>query len=89
MKLKSIAFAAFAAVSLVASAGANAGADDVKWIAQCLQDNADAKVAAEVVNAYCSCMNNKMSENETKSISQWEKSHPAEMAACEKEAGWK
>jgi hypothetical protein len=33
-------------------------------------------------------MNNKMDENETKSITQWEKTHPDEMAACDKESGW-
>jgi hypothetical protein len=34
-------------------------------------------------------MNGKMSSDETKSITAWEKTHPAEMAACDKEAGWK
>jgi hypothetical protein len=33
-------------------------------------------------------MNNKMSSDETLSIT-WEKSHPAEVAACDKESGWK
>jgi hypothetical protein len=37
----------------------------------------------------CSCMNNKMSSEETLSITAWEKSHPAEVAACDKESGWK
>jgi hypothetical protein len=27
--------------------------------------------------------------NETLSITAWEKSHPTEVAACDKEAGWK
>jgi hypothetical protein len=85
--------ATFAAVlfgaALAASGAANAGADDMKWIAQCMQDNASAKVAPEVVSAYCTCMNDKMSDDETQSISQWEKSHPAEEAACDKQAGWK
>jgi hypothetical protein len=44
---------------------------------------------AEVVAAWCSCMNNKMSSNETLSITAWEKTHPKEVAACDKEAGWK
>ena len=34
-------------------------------------------------------MNNKMDNNETRSITQWEKTHKAEQAACSKEAGWK
>ena len=62
--------------------------DDVKWINQCVADNkGDAK--PEVVLKYCTCMNNKMSDNETQSITQWEKTHVAERKACDKEAGWK
>jgi len=68
---------------------AHADADDVKWIAQCLKDNQDAKVDASVIQKYCSCMNDKMSSNETKSITEWEKTHVAERKACDKEAGWK
>jgi hypothetical protein len=34
-------------------------------------------------------MNEKMDENETRSITQWEKSHPAERKACDKQAGWR
>ena len=81
------------AASLVAilgmSSAARADSDDVKWIAQCLKDNQDAKVDASIIQKYCSCMNNKMSSNETQSISQWEKTHVAERAACDKESGWK
>jgi hypothetical protein len=66
-----------------------AGADDEAWIAKCVKDNAQEGASKEVVKKYCTCMNNKMDDNETKSISAWEKSHPAEMKACEKEAGWK
>lgn len=81
---------ALAAVAVLLSSGlAYAGADDAKWVAKCIKDNQDAKVSIEVVTKYCTCMNNKMDDNETLSISQWEKTHPAEMAACEKESGWK
>jgi hypothetical protein len=69
--------------------GARADSDDVKWIAQCLKDNQDAKVDAAVIQKYCACMNDKMSSNETQSITQWEKTHVAERKACDKEAGWK
>jgi hypothetical protein len=69
--------------------GARADADDVKWIAQCLKDNQDAKVNVSVIQKYCACMNDKMSSSETQSITQWEKTHPAERQACDKEAGWK
>jgi hypothetical protein len=34
-------------------------------------------------------MNNKMSNNETQSISTWEKTHKTEQEACSKAAGWK
>ncbi|WP_243438209.1 hypothetical protein [Fundidesulfovibrio soli] len=77
------------ALSLLLSAGmAFANADDAKWIAQCLKDNKDAKVPVEVITKYCTCMNNKMSDNETQSITQWEKTHPKERAECDKESGW-
>lgn len=66
-----------------------AGADDAKWIAQCLADNADAKVPVEKVTIYCTCMNEKMEDGETKSITQWEKSHPKEQKECDALAGWK
>ncbi len=62
---------------------------DLKWIAKCIEDNADAKVAPEVVSRYCACMNNKMDSNESQSITQWEKTHPKERAECDRESGWK
>jgi hypothetical protein len=34
-------------------------------------------------------MNNKMSDNETLSITAWEKTHAPERKACDKEAGWR
>lgn len=86
MKWAGIALAL--SVSAFASV-AFAGADDTKWIAKCMQDNGDAKVSAAVVSKYCACMNDKMDSNETLSISAWEKSHPKEMAMCERESGWK
>lgn len=90
MKLKSMmAIMAVLAGTVLVSGVAQADADDMKWISKCLKDNADAKVAPEVVTAYCTCMNNKMDSNETQSISTWEKSHPKEMADCERQSGWK
>jgi hypothetical protein len=62
--------------------------DDVKWINACVKDNKGGAAEA-VVLKYCTCMNNKMSDNETQSITQWEKTHVAERKACDKEAGWK
>ena len=87
MKRTFLALAGLLAVTSAAPAFADA--DDAKWIQQCVKDNADQGAAASVVAAYCSCMNNKMSSNETQSITQWEKSHPKEQEACSKEAGWK
>jgi hypothetical protein len=68
---------------------ARADADDAAWIKKCVNDNRREGATAQVVAAYCSCMNGKMSSNETLSITAWEKTHPTEMAACEKESGWK
>jgi hypothetical protein len=65
-------------------------ADDVKWINQCIDDNkGEPGATPAIIRAYCMCMNEKMSENETQSITQWEKSHPAERKACDQQAGWK
>jgi hypothetical protein len=68
--MKPIAFALLLAGSLLGSAAALAGPDDAKWVAQCVSDNKDEKAAVEVITKYCTCMNNKMSDNETQSITQ-------------------
>jgi len=56
---------------------------------KCVNDNKREGATPEVVAAYCSCMNGKMSSDETLSVTAWEKTHPTEMAACDKESGWK
>ena len=88
--------AIFVAVAVVMSLSvlssvtpARADADDAAWIKKCVSDNKKEGAGAEVVAAWCSCMNNKMSSNETLSITAWEKTHPTEVAACDKESGWK
>jgi hypothetical protein len=86
--VKAIAFAALIGLSLFSTTAAFADADDMKWVAKCLRDNADAKVGVEIVTKYCTCMNNKMSSDETLSITAWEKTHPAERKACDRESGW-
>jgi hypothetical protein len=68
---------------------ARADADDEKWIAQCVSDNKDQGQTPEVIKAYCTCMNDQMSTSETKSITQWEKTHKKELEACATKAGWK
>ena len=89
------AFGSFALIAAFAcTVPAIAGPDDAKWIARCLQDNANAKdstgkaIPVEVLTKYCTCMNNKMSNNETRTITQWEKANPRAQEACSKEAGW-
>ena len=64
-------------------------ADDKKWVNQCIKDNKGEGATPDVVRKYCVCMNDKMDESETRSISQWEKSNPKAMKDCEKQAGWK
>lgn len=86
---KIFAAALLGAVVFAAGAASAQTADDKKWVTQCLKDNAEAKVSQDVVLKYCVCMNDKMDDNETRSISQWEKANPKIMAACEKAAGWK
>ena len=78
----------FAGLCFSISAAVAATTDDVKWINQCVNDNKGG-AAAGVVLKYCTCMNNKMDDKETRSITQWEKTHESERKACDKEAGWK
>jgi hypothetical protein len=88
--LFALAAAAVASSPIMASSVslAQLSKDDVKWINQCIADNKGG-AAEGIVRKYCMCMNEKMDDNESKSITQWEKSHPAERAACDKESGWK
>ncbi|MBF0177001.1 MAG: hypothetical protein HQL63_09160 [Magnetococcales bacterium] len=60
----------------------------MKWIAQCIKDNASAKESPEVIKKYCTCMNDSMDYSETLTITQWEKLHPKEQAECNRQAGW-
>jgi hypothetical protein len=90
MKATLALFAVLISLGLASSSTvARADADDAAWIKKCVNDNKREGATAEVVAAYCSCMNGKMSSDETLSITAWEKSHPTEMAACDKESGWK
>jgi hypothetical protein len=86
-----LAFATAALVAVASSqpAFAQQTADDVKWIKECVADNKDEGQTAPVILGYCSCMNNKMSSNETRSVTQWEKANPRALEACAREAGWK
>ena len=88
MKLTTIAMLAAACVATTDAAWA-ASVSEVKWINQCIDDNADEGASQEVVLKYCTCMNNKMDANETKSITEWEKTHETEANDCADKAGWK
>ena len=87
--MKKVLFIAVLAAAALQGRAVFADADDAKWVAQCVSDNKDAKVAIDVVAKYCVCMNNKMSGSERRSISEWEKTHETERLACDAEAGWK
>ena len=57
--------------------------DDVKWINQCVGDNKDEGQTQQVVLSYCTCMNNEMDNNETRSVSTWEKTAEGKVAMAE------
>ena len=64
--------------------------DDVKWINQCIADNKGVPGGtAEVVRKYCMCMNEEMDDNETRSVTAFEKANPKIRAKCDAAAGWK
>lgn len=89
MKVTTIALAVAGAVmASTAGLAQQMNADDMKWINQCIRDNQGGASAA-VIRKYCVCMNDKMDNNETRSISEWEKSNPRARAACDEESGWK
>lgn len=88
--MKRILCGLLAATALVSGSTALAqSADDRKWVNQCIRDNKGEGATPEVVRKYCVCMNDKMDETETRSISQWEKANPEAMKDCERQAGWK
>jgi len=79
-----------AAGSLLATSAAFAvTTDDVKWINRCIADSAGMDASPAVKLKYCTCMVNKMDDNETLSVTAWEKIHTAEARACDRESGWK
>jgi hypothetical protein len=84
------AVVAAAALMPASSFAQKMNADDMKWVNQCIDDNKNEKGATPaIVRAYCVCMNEKMDDNETRSITQWEKANPAARRACDKQSGWR
>jgi hypothetical protein len=65
-------------------------ADDRKWIAQCIADNqAERGATMEIINKYCACMNEAMDDNDTRTVTQFEKANPKARTKCEQASGWK
>jgi hypothetical protein len=94
MKLRAaVVFVASAVVAGACLAGKTVRAetaDDRKWIAQCIADNKNERGATpEIVQKYCACMNDAMDDNETRTITQFEKANPKIRMKCERAAGWK
>ena len=89
MKLAALALGLVASIAASNAAFAQAmNADDLKWVNQCIVDNKGGASDA-IIRKYCICMNEKMDNNETRSITEWEKANPRARAACDKESGWK
>ncbi len=85
----SIAILSVAASTLIASsATAQRQTDDVRWVNQCVRDSASYPVSEQVKVMYCTCMVGKMSNNETRSVTQWERANPVARDDCAKRAGW-
>jgi hypothetical protein len=89
MKLAALALGLVASAATSNAVFAQAmNADDLKWVNQCIVDNKGGASDA-IIRKYCVCMNEKMDNNETRSITEWEKANPRARAACDKESGWK
>jgi hypothetical protein len=91
LKTTGLIFAALVVLAVMDNlANAQMTQDDLKWVNQCIRDNrGEAGGTPAVVRAYCICMNEKMDDNETRSISQWERSNPGARRDCERQSGWR
>jgi hypothetical protein len=74
--------------SLIASGAAAQGTDDARWVDQCVRDSASYNVSERVKVLYCSCMVSKMSDSESRSVTQWERANQSAARDCAKRAGW-
>ena len=84
----SIAILAIAGALIAGSAVAQQQTDDVRWVNQCVRDSAGYPVSEQVKIMYCTCMVSKMSNNETRSVTQWEQANPRARDDCARRAGW-
>lgn len=86
--MKAITLTLSVAIALVAGSAMAQKTDDVKWVNQCVRDSAGYSVSEQIKIMYCTCMVSKMSDNETRSVTQWEKANPATRDDCARRAGW-
>jgi hypothetical protein len=87
--MKAIASLAIALVVLTAGvATAQRKTDDARWVDQCVRDSVGYAVSERIKVMYCSCMVARMSDNETRSVSQWEQANPRIRDDCARRAGW-
>jgi hypothetical protein len=85
-----VAACAVVATAFFAGNGVNAQMtqDDLKWVNRCIADN-KGLTSADVIRKYCICMNEAMDDNETRTITQFEKANPKIRAKCDRVSGWK
>jgi len=86
--MKSLAVILLVLLSLLIAQVACAEVDSLDRIERYVADNSAAKVYAEVVQKYCTCMSNKMGSGFSMTISDWEKSHLKEREECDVYAEW-
>jgi hypothetical protein len=80
--------AAIIALSTGVAAAQKRQTDDSRWVDQCVRDSASYAVSERIKVMYCSCMVARMSDNETRSVSQWEQANPRVRDDCARRAGW-
>ena len=89
MRIRAAILSIAACTLIVGGATAQRQSDDVRWVNQCVRDSAaDRSVSEQVKIMYCTCMVSKMSDNETRSVTQWEQANPRARDDCAKRAGW-
>ena len=86
--MKARAIALSFACCLIAGSAAAQTSDDVKWVNQCVRDSASYPVSEQIKIMYCTCMVSKMTDNETRSVTQWERANPRARDDCARRAGW-
>ncbi len=88
MKGIALLSAAIIALSANVAAAQKRQTDDSRWVDQCVRDSAGYAVSERIKVMYCSCMVTRMSDNETRSVSQWEQANPRVRDDCARRAGW-